>query len=246
MHLRETAIGLVVLCSGVTFAQQLPDNIITLDNQSSDPAVVKILGPTTRAIDLPASEKRMLKVAAGNYDVILRYGRDAISYRYVRANSFSIDDSASFQRVSITLTADAALVQDEGRYPMRLSSREEFEKVKADRSFPFSVENESNDYALARLEGEVTLEFPVSARSRQTVQIPVGVYTLKVRYGDAAPYRYARQASSIMLDPWHPIELARGGAATPIVDPSLPAPGMLAKLPQATPVAITAAEFRKD
>jgi ankyrin repeat protein len=125
-------------------------------------------------------------------------------------------------------------------------AKQEFEKVKADRSFPFSVENESNDYALARLEGEVTLEFPVSARSTQTVQIPVGVYTLKVRYGDAAPYRYARQASSIMLDPWRPIELARGGAATPIFDPSLPAPGMLAKLPQATPVAITAAEFRKD
>ena len=63
----------VILCLFLNlhcvYAQDIP-NTITFDNQSGEPAVVKLIGPTKQSVEIPNGEKRTVNVAAGEYYIL--------------------------------------------------------------------------------------------------------------------------------------------------------------------------------
>lgn len=100
-------------------------NTITFDNQSGDPALVKILGPSGQIIEVPDKQRRTVKVAAGEYDVFVRYGSKPDQYRYSKGEPVTVAETDTTYSV-LTITLHKVV---DGNYETRPISAKEFESV---------------------------------------------------------------------------------------------------------------------
>lgn len=103
-------------------------NTITFDNQSGEPAIVKLAGPTGQTITVPNGQSRTANVAAGEYYILVRYGSKPEAYRYAKGDPFTVTQTAT-QYSAISITLHKAVV---GNQPIHPTSREEFEKTPVD------------------------------------------------------------------------------------------------------------------
>jgi hypothetical protein len=104
---------------------QTPPNTITLENESGDFALVQVIGPTERLIEVPQGQKRTVNVTAGEYYLLARYGESPERYRYTKGESFKVTQTATqYSTITITLHKVAG-----GNYPTQPTSQEEFEKA---------------------------------------------------------------------------------------------------------------------
>lgn len=100
-------------------------NTITFDNQSGEPALVKLVGPTRQAVDVPKGQKRTVHVAAGEYHLLIRYGSDAREYSYSKGDPFKVHKNATqYSSISITLHKVVG-----GNYPIRQTTRKKFDSA---------------------------------------------------------------------------------------------------------------------
>src|SRR2546422_10305944 len=92
---------LLLICAAGLMAQVR--STIAFDNQSGGSALVKLVGPTAQAVEVPHGEKRMVTVAAGEYYLLARYGADSRRYTYSRGNLFKVEETTT-QSAVITIT----------------------------------------------------------------------------------------------------------------------------------------------
>jgi hypothetical protein len=97
-------------------------SIITFDNQSGQPALVRLIGPTRAEVHVPNGGSNSIhRVAPGHYVIRVRYGTPG-QYRYAEGQRFEVQGSAtSYSHVTITLHTVPA-----GNYAMHSSSEAAF------------------------------------------------------------------------------------------------------------------------
>jgi hypothetical protein len=117
--------GAVWLSIAVARAES-PRATITFDNQSGDPAVVKLIGPTGRVADVPNGQKRAVKVVGGQYYIVTRYGADPDRYTYSKGDPFHVTQT-SRQYSVITITLHKVV---NGNYQTHEVSADEFDRSK--------------------------------------------------------------------------------------------------------------------
>lgn len=106
------------------YAQDNP-NSITFDNQSGELALVKLVGPTSQTIEVPTAKSRKVSVVAGEYYILVRYGRDPKQFRYSKGDQFTVSQTPTqYSTISITLHKVVG-----GNYPSRMASKEEFDNA---------------------------------------------------------------------------------------------------------------------
>jgi len=109
-----------------SFAQDI-QSTVAINNQSGEPVLVKLIGPTFRAVKVSNGLRRIVYVVAGEYNMLIRFGSEEKEYRYLKGDPFTIPQATSASSV-ITIT----LYQFVGRSNLRSSlsrsiSAEEFE-----------------------------------------------------------------------------------------------------------------------
>jgi len=97
-------------------------SIITFDNQSGEPALVRLVGSTRAEVYVPNGGRNSIhRVAAGHYVIHVRYGAPG-HYRYAEGDAFNVTGTAtSYSRVTITLHTVTA-----GNYAIGTSSAAAF------------------------------------------------------------------------------------------------------------------------
>jgi len=106
-------------------------NKLVFDNQSGEPALVKLLGPAAAEVERPDVEvpvggRRGVAVQAGNFFVKIRYGVSG-KYHYAKGQEFEITDTATTRsEVIITLHKVVA-----GNYESHPISENEFDTASA-------------------------------------------------------------------------------------------------------------------
>ena len=95
---------------------------INFDNQSGQPALVRLMGPTRAEVFVPNNGRNAInRVAAGHYVIRVRYGTEG-NYRYTEGDHFDVRGSGtSYSRVTITLHGVAS-----GNYSMHGSTAADF------------------------------------------------------------------------------------------------------------------------
>jgi len=84
----------LILCIALEPAlAQTPPNTITFENQSGEVAVVKLVGPTKVAIEVPNGQERTVNVEAGDYYLLGRYGISPEQYKYTKGDPFEVTQS---------------------------------------------------------------------------------------------------------------------------------------------------------
>lgn len=98
---------------------------ITFDNQSGDPALVRLVGPTRGEVNVPDGARRVIdNVSAGHYVIRARYGTPR-NYRYAQGESFDVSETAtSYSQLTITLHKVVG-----GNYHLGSSSASAFEQA---------------------------------------------------------------------------------------------------------------------
>jgi hypothetical protein len=100
-------------------------SIINFDNQSGDPALVRLVGPTRGEVFVPSGGRSSLThVAAGNYTIHIRYGTPG-RYRYTQGDHFDVQEGGrAHSWTTITLHTVVS-----GNYGSRVSSEDEFNQT---------------------------------------------------------------------------------------------------------------------
>jgi len=118
-------VAILFLASTASLGAQALRSTITFDNQSGEPALVKLVGPTAQTVEVPNREQRAVAVAAGGYYLLARYGADPRHYTYSRGDPFKVEETTT-QSAVITITLHKVVG---GNYPSRSASREEFDQA---------------------------------------------------------------------------------------------------------------------
>jgi len=91
----------VILAS--PFAGFAQDNEVEFDNQSGQPALVKLIGPTMKEVNVPINSKLSVTALPGNYHILVRYGTSE-NYQYTKGEKFEVTETATKKsKTSITL-----------------------------------------------------------------------------------------------------------------------------------------------
>lgn len=112
-------------------ASVLAGSSVTFDNQSGQPALVKLIGPISTVVEVPNGETRTVSATGGHYFILARYGTDESTYRYSKGDHFDITEtytgySFRYQRVRITLHTVI-----NGNYHTARSNKQEFDHAGA-------------------------------------------------------------------------------------------------------------------
>ena len=111
---------LIVCASAISaFAQ----NKVVFDNQSGEPALVKLIGPTQTEVEVPNGTKAGTDAAAGRYIIKVRYGTPG-NYRYTKGDEFTVTETAT-ARSETTITLHKVVA---GNYDSRPISESDFNK----------------------------------------------------------------------------------------------------------------------
>lgn len=96
-------------------------------NGAGQTALVKLVGPSARAVAVPKSESRTESaVAPGRYCIVVRYGDTERNYSYMKGDPFEVEESGNrYSETSITLYTVA-----NGNYGSRPANKQEFDKAK--------------------------------------------------------------------------------------------------------------------
>jgi len=90
---------IVCACAVSAFAQ----NKVVFDNQSGEPALVKLIGPTQKEVEVPNGAKAGTDATAGRYVIKVRYGTPG-KYRYSKGEEFQVTETATAKsETTITL-----------------------------------------------------------------------------------------------------------------------------------------------
>ncbi len=110
---------------GQTSPSVYGSSIITFDNQSGEPALVRLVGPTLGEVFVPNGGRNSIyHVAAGNYFLLVRYG-NAGQYRCIRCDRFDVQEFGNtYSTIGITLHTVAS-----GNYGYRDASEAEFNQA---------------------------------------------------------------------------------------------------------------------
>lgn len=121
----SNVLGLVaLLCVFSVKTVLAQENTVTFDNQSGEPALVKLVGPTYREIQVPTGTKRSVTAGGGRYHIKVRYGPPG-KYHYAKGEEFTVTETAT-TRSEITITLHKVVA---GNYDSRPISEDEFEEV---------------------------------------------------------------------------------------------------------------------
>jgi hypothetical protein len=96
-------------------------SILTFDNQSGEPALVKVVGPSPRSVNVASGGTSSVGVKPGRYFIKVRYGRRG-RYRYAKGEPFTVRETAT-QRQHATITLHKVVG---GNYRSQDISAEEF------------------------------------------------------------------------------------------------------------------------
>jgi hypothetical protein len=92
---------LALALTGAAFAQAAPT--VTLQNQSGEAALVKLVGPTPSVVSVPQNTNRTVEVAGGRYYLLVRYGTSG-HYHYTKGDPFYVTQTPTeVSDISITL-----------------------------------------------------------------------------------------------------------------------------------------------
>jgi hypothetical protein len=105
---------------------ETPRAQITFDNQSGQPALVKLVGPSRRTTQVPNRQKRTVTAVGGNYYILTRYGSKPDDYRYSKGDSFHVTQTARRYSI-ITITLHKVIG---GNYGSKDIPADEFEREK--------------------------------------------------------------------------------------------------------------------
>lgn len=108
----------------VAIASDSP-NTITFENQSGELALVKLVGPTVMAVEVPDNGSRTVHVPAGEYYLLVRYGSISQGYHYTKGSAFSVVQTAT-QYSIITITLHTVI---NGNYAAQPTTKNEFDSV---------------------------------------------------------------------------------------------------------------------
>lgn len=109
-----------------TYAESAPSTI-TFDNQSGEFAIVKLMGPTKVAVEVPNGQEQTVHVEAGDYYLLGRYGTRPEEYKYTKGDPFTVTQSGRQYSV-ITITLHKVV---DGNYHAKPVSGNEFENAEA-------------------------------------------------------------------------------------------------------------------
>jgi uncharacterized protein YcfL len=98
-------------------------NILTFINHSGEDALVKLVGPSRKLVEVPNRRERTVSIAGGEYQIYVRYGNGQ-GYRYARGEVFRIVDNPSGYTVA-RLTLHGVI---NGNYRTYRSSEDEFNR----------------------------------------------------------------------------------------------------------------------
>jgi tetratricopeptide (TPR) repeat protein len=107
-----------LLCCVISVRAQ---NTVSFDNQSGEPALVKLIGPTSSDIEVPNGSKQALQASAGKYFIKVRYGSQG-NYHYTKGQEFTVDETATTTS-DITITLHKVVHGNYGSSPI---SEQEF------------------------------------------------------------------------------------------------------------------------
>ena len=91
-------------------------NTVSFDNQSGEPALVKLIGPTSSEIEVPNGTKPVVQVSAGKYFIKVRYGVEG-KYHYTKGQEFTVDETATTTS-GITITLHKVVNGNYGSSPI--------------------------------------------------------------------------------------------------------------------------------
>jgi hypothetical protein len=84
-------------------------SVISLQNQSGSDATVRLLGPSAQLLTVVDGQSFGARVAAGDYYVLVRYGRSASEYLFDKAGPIHVTETGGqYTVVHITLRRPAA------------------------------------------------------------------------------------------------------------------------------------------
>jgi hypothetical protein len=96
----------IILLLSILFASIIPasaQNTVSFDNQSGEPALAKLIGPTSSEIEVPNGTKQSVRASAGKYFIKVRYGIPG-KYYYMKGQEFTVDETAATpSKITITL-----------------------------------------------------------------------------------------------------------------------------------------------
>src|SRR5271166_1832460 len=96
-------------------------NTVSFDNRSGEPALVKLIGPTSSEIEVPNGTKPVVQVLAGKYFIKVRYGVEG-KYHYTKGQEFTVHETATTTS-EITITLHKVV---NGNYGSRPITEQEF------------------------------------------------------------------------------------------------------------------------
>src|ERR1700722_5753902 len=100
------AMNKFLLFLSILFAFVIPtsaQNIVSFDNQSGEPALVKLIGPTSTEIEVPSGSSKGTQALAGKYIIKVRYGVLG-KYHYAKGQEFEVKETATTtSEITITL-----------------------------------------------------------------------------------------------------------------------------------------------
>ena len=83
---------------------QKPGNVLTIQNDSGQFALVKIVGPTRAVAKVPLDQKKMVHLSPGEYYILVRFGFAPKEYIYTKGEPFSVtQEKDQFSFTTITL-----------------------------------------------------------------------------------------------------------------------------------------------
>ncbi len=81
-----------------------PSNTLTIQNDSGQFAVIKIVGPTRAVMKVPLDRKKKIHLAPGEYYILVRFGFAPKEYIYTKGKLFTLtQEQDRFSHTSITL-----------------------------------------------------------------------------------------------------------------------------------------------
>jgi ABC-type Fe3+-hydroxamate transport system substrate-binding protein len=124
--IRFLALVAVVLLKATIGHAETPLATVTFDNKSGQPALVKLVGPTGRVVQVPNGQKRTVTAVGGQYHIVTRYGANSDGYTYSKGDHFKVTQTAK-QHSIITITLHKVV---DGNYPSTPIDAAEFDKAK--------------------------------------------------------------------------------------------------------------------
>ncbi len=111
------SVSILCVCALSAVAQ----NKVVFDNQSGEPALVKLIGPTTTDVEVASGAKAGADAKAGRYTIKVRYGT-AGKYSYSKGDEFEVTETAT-ARSETTITLHKVVA---GNYDAKPISEGEF------------------------------------------------------------------------------------------------------------------------